>query len=101
MFRVDETETDPPLVLLSSVLFYKTHFRQKDPKFWTVPMLQTGFWDLRNGGRETEGNFVAGQVKMHTGNDKKTCEELEELVEVIIEGSRDAQRRFLSELSRI
>lgn len=97
----DNSETNKLPVLLSSVLFYKEHFRKKDPEFWTIPTLQTGFWDLRNGETETAENFMAGQVRMHTGNDTKMCEELEELVEMIIEGSRDAQRRFLGEVSRV
>lgn len=98
---MDKTETNTHPVVLSSVLFYKEHFREQDPDFWTVPTLQTGFWDLRNGGTETADNFMAGQVRMQTENDKKTCEELEELVERIIGGTRDAQKCFLSEVSRV
>lgn len=96
-----KTDTDTLPVMLASVLFHKEHFRKKDPEFFSKPTLQTGFWDLRNGGTETAENFLAGQVRMHTGNDKKTCEELEKLVEIIIDGSRDEQRRFLSEVCRV
>ncbi|KAJ5825999.1 hypothetical protein N7474_003137 [Penicillium riverlandense] len=88
-------------VVLSAVLFHKKHFRRADPKFFTIPMFVAGFWDLRNGGTETPDNFRAGQVRMHTSDDKKTCEELEELVETIIEGTRDAQKRFLCEVGRV
>lgn len=96
---VAKTDTDALVVMLASVLFHKKHLRQKDPEFFSTPILQAGFWDLRDGGTETAENFVAGQVRMHTGNNKRTCEELEELVEMIIEGSRDEQRRFLIEAS--
>lgn len=101
MFICTGIHTNTLLVVLSSVLSYKKRFRQANPTFFTVPTFYAGFWDLRNGGTETPDNFRAGQVRMHTSDDMKTCAELEELVETMIEGTRDAQKRFLCEVNRI
>lgn len=87
--------------MFSSVIFYKKHLRQSDPEFFTTPTFQAGVWDLRNGGTETVENFQSGQVRMLCGNEKQVCEELEELAETIIENSRDEQKRFLGEVSRV
>lgn len=87
--------------MLSSVIHYKQRFRKSDPDFFTFPNFLGGFWDLREGGTESAAGFKSGQVRMHCEDEKKLCEGLEDLVETILEKSRDEQKRFLSEVSRV
>lgn len=82
--------------MLSSVIHYKQRFRKSDPDFFTFPNFLGGFWDLREGGTESAAGFKSGQVRMHCEDEKKLCEGLEDLVETILEKSRDEQKRFLS-----
>lgn len=91
---------DNPLVMTSSVLFYKRKLRPSAPDLFTAPVFQAGFWDLRDSGTETI-HMQRGQVKIHDVNEKKLCDELEELVETFGEKSVAEQKRFLGEVSRI
>lgn len=87
--------------MTSSILFYKRHMRATSPDFFVAPIMQSGFWDLRNGGDTTEENFQAGQVRMNGPSEKQLCDELEDFVEALMEDSKDAQKKVMAEINRM
>ena len=84
--------------MASSVLFFKEHFRDTDPDFFSFPTVQVGFWDLRDGGMATADNFKTGQIRIRGLNEKLICDELEEFVEKFLEERQGKQRKFLTEI---
>jgi hypothetical protein len=85
--------------MTSSVLFYKEHFRKKGRGLFVDPVIQAGFWDLRNDSATPE-NYQAGQVKIHGNKAKQICDELEDFVEGLKGNTDDAQKRFLKEIGQ-
>ncbi|CEJ54056.1 hypothetical protein PMG11_00381 [Penicillium brasilianum] len=99
----DETRTEKLAtfyVMTHSVLFHKRHMRASSPDFFVAPIMQTGFWDLRNGGDTSEENFRAGQVRLYGPNEKQICDELEDFVEAMMKDSQDALKKVMIEINR-
>lgn len=88
-------------VMIYSIIFHKRHMRASSPDFFGSPVMQTGFWDLRNGGDTSPENFHAGQVRLKGPDEKHICDELEEFAEAMMKDSQDAQKRVMIEINRV
>ena len=88
------------VVVIYSIIFHKVHMRASSPDFFCSPIMQTGFWDLRNGGDTSSENFHAGQVRLKGPGEKHICDELEEFAETMMKDRQDAQKTAMIEINR-
>lgn len=49
----------------------------------------------------TEEKFQTGQVRMNGPGETQLCDELEDLVESLMEESKDAQKKVMVEINRV